>query len=71
MVRFVISEHSMIEKQVIEIWEGDKFIGQITPADTTGVRVMTKYAMKPEIINLSGNIEVVCCQMLIDTNKLL
>jgi hypothetical protein len=39
--------HSVIPgEQVIELWYADEFIGTVTGADGTGVRLITKHAVK-------------------------
>lgn len=43
-----ISDHVILDGQkVVEIWWGAQLIGQITGADKPGIRLISKYAIKP------------------------
>ena len=54
---FKLREHSIRfqnNEQVVEIWYGDQFIGQITPADedVAGFRIITRHIPETEILDL-------------------
>lgn len=60
-VQFRIASHTVLDRDVVEIWHNGEFIGQITSGDGAGVRVISKHKLEAKIlgkltsISVSGN----------------
>ena len=42
-----LADHQLLaDTKVVEVWNNDEFIAEITGADYSGVRIITKYPVK-------------------------
>jgi hypothetical protein len=61
MIHFKLVEHKVRKVEIVEVWDGNKFIATITPADDDapgfhmgGFRVISRYVEPREIPTLLG-----------------
>lgn len=51
MTTLKLATHTILPgRRVIEIWDGGDFIGQITPDDGRGVRIISKFPMSTQTV---------------------
>jgi len=54
-IEFRLAPHSQLAgAQVVELWRGGEFLGQVTADDDRGVRVISKHALALYGVILSG-----------------